>query len=322
MNNSHFTTRFTVPQSPDAVFAAITNPRRWWSAVIEGDTDRLGGEWRYRYQDVHRATLRTTELVPGKKVVWHVVDNNFNFVKDTKEWTGNDLVFEIERIGDQTEVRFTQVGLVPSYECYEVCSNAWGSYVTGSLRNLITTGEGQPNPIEDIVARARDMRELRELRDESYTTSFTVDQSPDEVFAPINDVRAWWSGEIEGRTDALGAEFTYRYGDLHRTTQSITELVPGKKVVWHVVASDLSFVANNHEWHDTNIVFEIAAKGDAAKADKGKAKGGRTEVRFTHEGLRPVIECYNACSAAWGRYINDALFRWISTGKTTATPVR
>jgi len=308
MSNSNFTTRFTVPQSPEAVFSAIVNPRRWWSAVIDGEADRLGGEWRYRYQDVHRATFRTTELVPGKKVVWHVVDNTFNFVKDSKEWTGNDLVFEIERIGDQTEVRFTQVGLVPSYQCYEVCSTSWSSYVTGSLRQLITTGEGQPNPLEDVVARAHEMREMHDARDDSYTTSFTVDQSPDEVFAAINDVRAWWSGQIEGRADVLGAEFTYRYDDLHRTTQSITELVPGKKIVWHVVASDLSFVADNREWHDTDIVFEIATKGR------------RTEVRFTHRGLVPAIECYNACSAAWGHYINDALFRWISTGKAANAP--
>jgi uncharacterized protein YndB with AHSA1/START domain len=307
MNDSHFTTSFTVPQSPEAVFAAITNPRRWWSAAIEGDTDRLGAQWSYHYKDVHRATLQTTELVPGKKVVWHVVDNHFNFVKDTKEWTGNDLVFEIERQGDGTEVRFTQVGLVPSYECYEVCSNAWGSYVTSSLRNLITSGEGQPNPIEHIVTRAR------EMRGQSYTTSFTVDRSPDEVYAAINDVRAWWSGEIEGRTDAVGAEFTYRYGDLHRSTQSITELVPGKKVVWHVVASDLSFVANGREWNDTDIVFEIARTG-------GATTNGRTEVRFTHEGLVPTIECYNDCSTAWGHYINDALFRWISTGKAAPSP--
>jgi uncharacterized protein YndB with AHSA1/START domain len=304
MNTSHFTTQFTVPQSPDAVFSAICDPRRWWSRAIDGETDRLGGEWQYRYQDVHRATFRTTELVPGKKVVWHVVDNTFNFVKDTKEWTGNDLVFQIERVGDETQVRFTQFGLVPSYECYEVCSNAWGSYVNGSLRSLITKGQGQPNPIEEIVARADEMRAAAR----SYTTSFTVDRSPDEVFAAINDVRAWWSGDIEGRTDTLGAAFTYRFEDLHRTTQSITELVPGKRIVWHVVASELSFVADGREWHDTDIVFEIASNG------------GRTEVRFTHQGLRPALECYNACASAWGHYINDALFRWISTGNKVTTP--
>lgn len=65
--------------------------------------------------------------------------------------------------------------------------------------------------------------------------SFRVDQSADEVFAAINNVRGWWSGEIEGDTDKLRAEFTYRYKDRHRTKQNITELIPGKKTVWRVL---------------------------------------------------------------------------------------
>jgi hypothetical protein len=30
-------------------------------------------------------------------------------------------------------------------ECYDPCSNAWGTYINGSLRSLIATGKGQPN---------------------------------------------------------------------------------------------------------------------------------------------------------------------------------
>jgi uncharacterized protein YndB with AHSA1/START domain len=145
MKNQNFTRTFSVDQSPQEVFAAINNPRGWWSQAIQGDTDRLGAEWKYQYGDVHRATMRITELTPGQKVVWHVVDNYFNFVKDAKEWTGTDVVFEITRKGDKTHVRFTHAGLVPSYECYDVCSKAWGSYVAGSLRDLIAKGKGRPN---------------------------------------------------------------------------------------------------------------------------------------------------------------------------------
>ena len=71
-----------------------------------------------------------------------------NFVKDKTEWNGTDIVFEIARKGDKTEVRFTHVGLVPTFECYDGCSGAWGFYINDSLRNLITTGKGQPNPKE------------------------------------------------------------------------------------------------------------------------------------------------------------------------------
>ncbi len=35
-----------------------------------------------------------------------------------------------------------------------MCSNAWGGYLGGSLRNLINTGTGQSNPKKDGDAPA------------------------------------------------------------------------------------------------------------------------------------------------------------------------
>jgi uncharacterized protein YndB with AHSA1/START domain len=141
------------------------------------------------------------------------------------------------------------------------------------------------------------------MKAKNYTVAFSVDQSPQEVFDAVVDVRGWWSGEIDGRTDKLGAEFTYRYEDMHRTTQKITELVPGKKVVWHVIDSQINFVKDKREWNDTDIVFEIARKG------------GKTQLQFTHVGLVPAIECYGDCAGAWGFYINESLKSLITTGK-------
>ena len=138
---------------------------------------------------------------------------------------------------------------------------------------------------------------------ENFTTAILVDKAPQEVFDAVNDVRAWWAGEIAGPTDALGAEFEYRYKDLHRTTQRITELVPGKRVVWHVVDSHINFVEDKGEWNETDVVFDIAQKGD------------KTELRFTHVGLRPTIACYGQCSHAWGFLINDSLQALITKGR-------
>jgi hypothetical protein len=142
------------------------------------------------------------------------------------------------------------------------------------------------------------------MKNQNYGISFAVDQSPEQVFNAINNVRGWWSGEIEGETDKLGAEFTYRYQNMHRSKQKITELIPNKKVVWHVLDSSLSFLKDKSEWTGTDIVFDVLAKD------------GKTEVRFTHVGLAPQIECYGSCSNAWSMLVNGNLRKLITTGKT------
>jgi hypothetical protein len=144
----NLTLSFTVEQSPEEAFAAINNVRGWWSGDIEGSTDKLGDVWTYRYKDVHFSKQRITELVPGKRVVWLVLDSYLSFVKDKTEWNGTEIVFEIGERGGKTEVRFTHAGLVPAFECYGGCSGAWGFYIEDSLRSLIATGKGEPNAKE------------------------------------------------------------------------------------------------------------------------------------------------------------------------------
>ena len=139
--------------------------------------------------------------------------------------------------------------------------------------------------------------------DESdFTISFTVHESPEAVFAAINDVRGWWSGDIEGETDVLGATFSYRYADVHFSQQTISELVPGQRVVWHVDDARLSFTSEPDEWVGTKLRFEILLTAAA------------TEVRFTHAGLTPRMECFAGCSGAWTFYISESLRSLIMTG--------
>ena len=145
MKNRNFTTTISVDQTPEEAFNAINNVRGWWSGEIEGETDQPDAEFTYRYQDLHRSKQKITEFVPGKKVVWHVSDSQLSFVKDKSEWNDTDIVFEISEKNGKTEVRFTHVGLVPQYECFGSCSNAWGTLVNGSLRQLIATGKRQPD---------------------------------------------------------------------------------------------------------------------------------------------------------------------------------
>jgi uncharacterized protein YndB with AHSA1/START domain len=150
--------------------------------------------------------------------------------------------------------------------------------------------------------------EERIMNKKDFTTTFSVNQSPQEVFDAINNVRGWWSEEIDGSTGEPGSEFTFHHKDVHRSTQKITEFVPGKKVVWHVSEAKLNFVKNKTEWKGTDVVFGITRKGK------------KTELRFTHVGLVPAFECYGDCSGAWGFYINDSLRSLITKGK--GQPIR
>ena len=148
MNDQDFTTAFTVTQTPDEAFAAIQDVRAWWGGDITGSTAALGDEFTYRYKDIHYSKQKLTELVPGHKIVWLVLDANLSFTEDKREWNGTRLCFEVSRQGKKTEVRFTHQGLVRAHECFNACSNAWTFYINGSLRALIKTGKGQPNPDE------------------------------------------------------------------------------------------------------------------------------------------------------------------------------
>jgi hypothetical protein len=145
MTTSDFTTTLLVDQTPEAAFNAITNVRGWWSEEIEGETAKLNDEFTYHYEDVHYCQIKLIEVIPNQKVVWFVKYNYFKFTKDKSEWTGTKISFEIAEKDNKTEIRFTHHGLVPEFECYDICNNAWTQYIQQSLKSLITTGKGQPN---------------------------------------------------------------------------------------------------------------------------------------------------------------------------------
>jgi hypothetical protein len=148
MKEKDYTATILVDQTPELAFKAIQNFRGWWSEEIEGKTDQLNETFFYHYKEVHLCKIKLIEVVPNKKLVYEVVDNEFNFVKDKTEWIGTKLIFEISEDNDKTKITFTHQGLVPSYECYQVCEDAWSSYINGSLKDFINTGKGKPNAAE------------------------------------------------------------------------------------------------------------------------------------------------------------------------------
>jgi uncharacterized protein YndB with AHSA1/START domain len=149
---------------------------------------------------------------------------------------------------------------------------------------------------------------MNAMNSNDLSETITVPASPDAVYAAINNVRGWWSGIIEGSSAAVGDSFSYRFKDMHHSTQEVIELVPGRRVAWKVLDSKLSFLEDKSEWTGTTITFELSEKD------------GGTELRFTHHGLNPASECWDACSSGWGGLIRGNLRTLIETGRTSPAP--
>ena len=141
----------------------------------------------------------------------------------------------------------------------------------------------------------------------NFTVSILVDKTPKEAFDAINNVTGWWTENTTGKTNKQNDEFEVRFGDVHYSKQKLIEVIPDKRVVWLIEDSKLNFIKDKSEWTGTKVVFDISKEGD------------KTKVTFTHEGLVPEIECYDACSNAWNEYIVDSLKKLISSGNGKPT---
>ncbi|MBN8614797.1 MAG: SRPBCC domain-containing protein [Deltaproteobacteria bacterium] len=139
--------------------------------------------------------------------------------------------------------------------------------------------------------------------DTNLTISVHVPQSPSEVFDAIRDVRSWWSAGLEGASRDVGDVFRYRHGSLHDSRQEVIESRPGRSIAWRVLDAHLSFADKPGEWKGTTIRFDLS-----------EVEGG-TLVRFTHEGIGPSCDCYDACSKGWALYVGESLRARILTGR-------
>jgi uncharacterized protein YndB with AHSA1/START domain len=137
---------------------------------------------------------------------------------------------------------------------------------------------------------------------EDYTTTFSVDEPAEVVFAAINDPCSWWGEGIEGSPARVGDRFTHEVAPVHWARLEVTELTPNEKVVWRVVENRFDFVEDQTEWVGTTITFELTPKD------------GGTEVRFEHRGLTPSYECFDVCSTAWASLLHGSLPKLIRTG--------
>ncbi|WP_276483722.1 SRPBCC family protein [Paraflavitalea pollutisoli] len=103
-----------------------------------------------------------------------------------------------------------------------------------------------------------------------------------EALTTRKGLGAVWTTELQVYQD-VGAINEFTFGtDTDR--MKIIELVPGKKVVWEVVASD-------PEWVRTIISFEL------------EDKGTKTAITLKHMHWREVTDFFRSCNYNWGFFL-------------------
>ncbi|HTA84442.1 MAG TPA: SRPBCC domain-containing protein [Bacteroidia bacterium] len=140
------------------------------------------------------------------------------------------------------------------------------------------------------------------MKTQDYHTSISAKVSAEEAIKKINQVNLWWAKNFKGKAEKLNDSFTVQFGKAF-VDFKISELVPGKKVVWKVTDCNLEWINNKKEWNGTDVVFELTKKGNL------------TQIDFTHIGLIPGVECYNDCETGWNGHLKNSLKELLTTGK-------
>src|SRR5215475_6411138 len=119
------------------------------------------------------------------------------------------------------------------------------------------------------------------MENKNYHRAIMVNASPDEAIKKISQLNFWWKKDFSGSAEKLNDKFVVPFGENSFVDFVVSEMVPGKKVVWKVTDCYLPWFNDKKEWNNTEVVFEISSENN------------KTNIDFTHFGLIPGIECYN-----------------------------
>jgi Activator of Hsp90 ATPase homolog 1-like protein. len=304
MATKSYSTTIEVAKSPIEVYNAILNVPKWWSKDFEGQCSSLNDEFIINHPNLHFSKQKLIEVVPGKRIVWQVIDSNLNWLKnDKQEWTNTKMIFDIGSKGDKTMLHFTHEGLLPERECYSSCEKGWNLIIKDWLYHLITTGTESKGMEKASEIRNQQFKNANNSDKKDFHTSIIVNCSPEEAMKKISQVNHWWKEDYKGDAGKLNSTFTVPFGDPSFVDFIVSEMVPGRKLVWKVTDCFLPWFQDKKEWNNTEVIFEISENGN-----------GKSQIDFTHKGLVPEIECYEVCEKGWTGHI-ATLERFINTGE-------
>ena len=143
--------RVGIKSSLDEVYKALTTREglaAWWTINTQGESNKVGGVIHFHFsvdgKEIGFFDMKVLELHPAKRVLWQVVDG-------PKEWISTKISWELKQEGDYSIVLFKHQDWKEPVEFMHHCSTKWAIYLM-SLKSLVETGKGSPNPNDTNIS--------------------------------------------------------------------------------------------------------------------------------------------------------------------------
>ena len=130
--------------TPTEAFEKISRVSEWWAKNFEGQSKKVGDVFTVRFGNGDMYKIRIAEMNPEKRIVWDVIESFQGWVKNTSEWAGTKIVWEIKQEKNEVSIDMAHIGLVPEIECFTSCTRGWNFLMQESLLKYLTEGKGLP----------------------------------------------------------------------------------------------------------------------------------------------------------------------------------
>ena len=142
----------------------------------------------------------------------------------------------------------------------------------------------------------------------NFSSSISAKISADEAMKRINNVPGWWGITFSGNSEKQNDQFIVKMTRDSFFNFTVAEMIPGKRVVWLITDCYMPWYQDKKEWANTKLIFDVTEKD------------GVTDLKFTHEGLTPEVECYKDCETGWNHWIKTSLFSYFTKGEGVFRP--
>ncbi len=126
-----------VPASPEELYPYVASGegfKAWWAEDVSDMADGAVELGFFSRSTIYR--LKPTDLVSSRKATWRC--------ETGEEWKGTQLIFELEKRGAATLLRFTHAGWQRASEYFVSCNTTWG----GLMFRLRAAAAGRsPGPL-------------------------------------------------------------------------------------------------------------------------------------------------------------------------------